>query len=395
MVAERILKPGWRRVKFGDVVRQVKDKIDPELSGLDRYVAGEHMDTDDLRIRRWGQIGSGYLGPAFHMRFRPGHVLYGSRRTYLRKVAVADFEGICANTTFVIESRDTQVLAQEFLPILMQTEAFHDFSIKNSKGSVNPYINFSDLRDFEFALPPMEEQRRLIAACKAFEEIVEAYELALIALLNYQQSLRETNFGEGITKMQLSDFLSDIQAGKSVVGIDEPPKGKEEKAVLKVSAVGKLAFLPAESKTLIKQNEFLDEHSVHNGDILITRANTPDLVGLVCRVTDDHPNLMLSDKTLRLVPKKDFPGQLLLECLRSRTARQYLKANATGTGGAMKNISQAKLRDMPICLPSQELWEELVLTFDATAAATQEISKRLTQGKILQRQAVQEILMRS
>lgn len=84
---DKAKKQGWRQVKFGDVVRQVKERVDPETSGLERYVAGDHMDTDDLRIRRWGEIGSGYLGPAFHMRFRPGQVLYGSRRTYLRKVA--------------------------------------------------------------------------------------------------------------------------------------------------------------------------------------------------------------------------------------------------------------------------------------------------------------------
>ena len=58
-MAEKQLKPGWRKVKFGDVARQVKDKVDPETSGLERYVAGDHMDTDDLRIRRWGEIGSG------------------------------------------------------------------------------------------------------------------------------------------------------------------------------------------------------------------------------------------------------------------------------------------------------------------------------------------------
>jgi len=117
-----------RTVKFGDVVRQVKDRVDPETSGLERYVAGEHMDTDDLRIRRWGTIGDGYLGPAFHMRFRSGQVLYGSRRTYLRKVAVADFDGICANTTFVVEP-NTPELLPEFLPLVMTTEAFHAHSI--------------------------------------------------------------------------------------------------------------------------------------------------------------------------------------------------------------------------------------------------------------------------
>lgn len=155
------LPDGWTRVKFGDVVRKVNDRVDPDTAGIERYVAGEHMDTDDLTIRRWGEVGDGYLGPAFHMRFKPGHVLYGSRRTYLRKVAVADFEGVTANTTFVLESSSRDLLP-EFLPLVMTTEAFHDHSIKQSKGSVNPYINFSDLTWYEFALPPIDEQRQTV-----------------------------------------------------------------------------------------------------------------------------------------------------------------------------------------------------------------------------------------
>lgn len=151
---ETTITEDWTRVTFGDVAQLVRDRVDPEDSGLSRYVAGEHMTTDDLHIRRWGTIGDGYLGPAFHMRFKPGHVLYGSRRTYLRKVAVADFEGITANTTFVIKPRDPATLLPEFLPFVMQTEAFHEHSIGQSKGSVNPYINFSDLVLVRVRPPP-------------------------------------------------------------------------------------------------------------------------------------------------------------------------------------------------------------------------------------------------
>lgn len=161
-MSEPRLKAGWQWVKFGDVVRQVKDRVDPATTGLERYVAGEHMDTDELRIRRCGEIGDGYLGPAFHMRFRPGQVLYGSRRTYLRKVAVPDFSGICANTTFVLEPYASEELLPQFLPFLMQTEAFNEHSVKQSKGSVNPYVNFSDLAWYEFALPPADEQVELV-----------------------------------------------------------------------------------------------------------------------------------------------------------------------------------------------------------------------------------------
>lgn len=170
-----------QRVLFGDVVRHVKDKVDPVTSRLTRYVAGEHMDSDDLRIRRWGEINSNYLGPAFHMRFKPGQVLYGSRRTYLRKVAVPDFTGVCANTTFVLEPKDPSVLLPEFLPFLMQTEAFHTHSIKQSKGSVNPYVNFSDLAWWEFVLPSLQEQRTLASAMSAVWECIAANDDARVA----------------------------------------------------------------------------------------------------------------------------------------------------------------------------------------------------------------------
>lgn len=170
------LPDGWRTVRFGDVVRQVKDSVDPEASGLERYIAGEHMDTDDFRVRRWGEVGDGYLGPAFRMRFKPGHVLYGSRRTYLRKVAVADFEGICANTTFVLEP-STPELVPGFLPLVMTTEAFHAHSIEQSKGSVNPYINYRDLAWYEFPLPPVNEQVRIVEELRAATNAVWQFEL--------------------------------------------------------------------------------------------------------------------------------------------------------------------------------------------------------------------------
>jgi type I restriction enzyme S subunit len=198
-------KRGWTNVAFGDVVRHVKDRVDPEQSGLERYIGGEHMDTDDLRIRRWGEVGDGYLGPAFHMRFKPGHVLYGSRRTYLRKVAIADFEGITANTTYVLEPKDTSVLLPELLPFIMQTHAFNQHSVRESKGSVNPYVNFSDLAWFAFALPPIEEQRRISRG--------------LIALQSHVEGLRElASRSEALHVSALNEFFTPRLASAQPLG---------------------------------------------------------------------------------------------------------------------------------------------------------------------------------
>ncbi len=206
------LPAGWQRVRFGDVVRKVNDRVDPETAGIDRYVAGEHMNTDDLRIRRWGEVGDGYLGPAFQMKFQPGQVLYGSRRTYLRKVAVPDFEGICANTTFVLEPSSDSLLPN-FLPLVMTTERFHEHSIKQSKGSVNPYINFSDLAWFEFSLPPKEEQQRLAGLVVSVDrarwatERVDADSLMRSALVELLAKSEET--------VSVGDVLS-LEYGKGL-----------------------------------------------------------------------------------------------------------------------------------------------------------------------------------
>lgn len=186
-------REGWRIVRFGDVVRNIQVNIDPQESDLERYVAGEHMETDNLHIRQWGTIGDGYLGPAFHRKFVKGQILYGSRRTYLRKVAVAEFDGICANTTFTFEANEDELL-QDLLPFIMQAETFTEHSIKQSRGSVNPYINWKDIAWYEFALPPKDEQRRIADILWATDEAIENFEIFSRMLANLQQTYFETWF---------------------------------------------------------------------------------------------------------------------------------------------------------------------------------------------------------
>ena len=157
----RLDKSAWKRVTLGEVVRHVTDRVDAEASGLERFLAGEHIPSGSLAITDWGVIGRDPIGPMFYKRFQPGHVLYVSRRTYLRKVAVPDFEGVTGEKTFVLESVDRDVLLQEFLPFVLSAEVFHDYAIRNSRGSVNPYLNWGELAAYEFDLPPLDDQKRI------------------------------------------------------------------------------------------------------------------------------------------------------------------------------------------------------------------------------------------
>lgn len=189
------LKSGWRRVKFGDVVRLSKSRSqDPLADGIERYVGLEHLEPGDLRIRSWGNVADGVT---FTSVFQPGQVLFGKRRAYQRKVAVAEFSGVCSGDIYVLETKDSQVLLRELLPFICQTDAFFDHAVGTSAGSLSPRTNWTSLADFEFALPCIEDQVSLVEVLSASLSAVHAAEMIRIRVSELRKSLIADHLGNG------------------------------------------------------------------------------------------------------------------------------------------------------------------------------------------------------
>ena len=286
--------------------------------------------------------------------FRPGHVLFGKRRAYQRKVAVPDFSGVCSGDIYVFESTNEHHLLPNLLPFICQTDGFFEHAIGTSAGSLSPRTNWKSLAVYEFALPPLAEQLGIAEVVTLAGALSEALRNLLDAAVTMHAGVLSSLESSSECKpVRLGSLLSAIVPGRSVAGLDTPPAASEY-GVLKVSAVDPHGFLAYESKTLLDQQDFVSEFSVRSGDLIMTRANTPELVGEVCLVDRDYPNLMLCDKTLRLVPRSNIDPYLLSETLQSRSVRQQLQSVATGTGRSMKNISQAKLGELLIAYPFDE-----------------------------------------
>ena len=355
-------KTGWTHVAFGDVVRKVSDKVDPRKSGLKRYVAGEHLDTDDLRIRRWGVIGNDYLGPAFHMRFKPGHVLYGSRRTYLRKVALADFEGITANTTYVLESKDRKVLIPELLPFIMQAEAFHAHSITRSKGSVNPYVNFSDIACFEFQLPSIQEQARLIETLKAAESISEA----LYQLVSATKQLRQAaidHFAKVRTDQQKTlGALCEMQNGRPFPGDAYTAEGIRLLRPGNLGASGYLSWSDSATKHLPSSFES-EAHAfiVDEGDLVINltaQSLEEGFMGRVCFACEGDKSLL----NQRIGRFCRFSGDVVPEFLFRvlQSSRFQAQAIRMCEGSKIKHLFWEHLAPFKVPVPRMRDQQEIV-----------------------------------
>lgn len=177
-----------KKVNYTDVAEKVMNKIDPISYGIERIVGGENLESEDFKIRTWSTVGKDFLGPAFHVLFKPGDILYGSRRTYLRKVALADFEGVCANTTYVIQAKK-DILLQDLLKHIMLSERFTQYSIGVSKGSTNPYINWKDLDNFSFQIPDLETQKKIAGVLDEILNIAEKCRAQKQTLKNLKQKL--------------------------------------------------------------------------------------------------------------------------------------------------------------------------------------------------------------
>jgi len=180
---------------------------------------------------------------------------------------------------------------------------------------------------------------------------------------------------DGIDRVPLGRLLTGIEAGKSFQTTDRLAIDSEL-GVLKVSAVSWGQFQPQEAKAIEGNYLPQDHHRVYKGDLLISRANTVDLVGAVVRIDQNYPNRLLSDKTLRLlIDETQVLPDFLLHILRMPEARKHIEANATGTSDSMRNISQETIRSIPVVLPGIEVQRKIAEQMEQVDTALNELSQ--------------------
>ena len=164
----------WRTVKFGDVVDNMNETTrDPKSIGLDRVVGLDHMDPESLPLKRWDNFSDLHEGTSFTRVFRAGQVLFGKRRAYQRKVSLPDFDGICSGDILVFQPKNAELLP-EFLPYLVQSDGFFDHALGTSAGSLSPRTKWQELAKYEFSLPPIAEQHRIVQLISLIDENTES-----------------------------------------------------------------------------------------------------------------------------------------------------------------------------------------------------------------------------
>ncbi len=402
---DKTLKPGWRRVKFGDVVRLSKARSqDPLADGIERYVGLEHLEPGDLRIRSWGSVADGVT---FTSVFQPGQVLFGKRRAYQRKVAVADFSGVCSGDIYVLETKDAQVLLPELLPFICQTDAFFDHAVGTSAGSLSPRTNWTSLSEFEFALPPMNEQGQIARVLAANESVRRNHEDSLEIGGRLGRALTATLLGingDGIIEDVIRGNATTTETGMPIrrvsdicvthrQGVQVGPFGgsvsskyfvSEGVPVLKINNISKDFLIDLADQVFVSEEharELGDRYRVQGGD-LVTAAQAT--IGRSALVPKNLEGAVISQHLIRVAPDPELclPSWLLLCFSSALVVRQLHSVTQGGTRAGLNTQDVAGIR---LPMPDIEVQKKILVVIDEHRKSMSANQGRLNQSKELAR----------
>jgi len=346
---ESASKKEWTRVAFGDVVRLSRERAsDPESDGLERYVGLEHIEPNDLKIRRWGHIAD---GTTFTNVFRAGQVLFGKRRAYQRKVAVADFDGVCSGDIYVLEPKNEHLL-RELIPFICQTDTFFEHAVGTSAGSLSPRTNWASLASYEFALPPLDEQQRIVEVLSAADDVVErlvglraASELTLTALgtATFSMSRWPERSLDG-----LLEYASDGPFGSKIKREHYSSTGAR---VIRLNNIDVNRFNGAD-KVFLAMDYFVSSlrgYEVMPGDVIVAGLGDEGIpAGRSCTVPDHLGLAVNKADCFCLRPRADVLPRFLAFFLNSPRGLAQSAAFSQGTTRKRLNLGSIKRMSVPV-----------------------------------------------
>jgi len=273
-----------------------------------------------------------------------------------------------------------------------------------TKSGVQPSLNLSDIEKFVLPLPPLPEQRAIAAALSDVDALIASLDRLIAKKRDLKQAAmqqlltgqtRLPGFGGKWEDACLGQRIDGLEAGVSVNSIvDESLPSSDGKYILKTSAVTGGKFLPNECKRIAPRDLARARLNPRCDTLLISRMNTPDLVGECGYVDRDYSNLFVPDRVwmTRFRPDAGLNARWLAYVLSTPWERKRIGSVATGTSGSMKNLSKPAFLSLSLHFPSgveQTAIATILSDMDAELTA---LEQRRDKTKLLKQGMMQELL---
>ena len=354
------------RVRLGDVCTVVSgstpkteiseywdgdiDWITPAELSDDTYVVKESV----RKITKEGVSKTGLKS------FPAGTVILSSRAP-IGKVAIAGKEMYCNQGFKNLICSDK--ISNEYLYWFLKGNTSYLKSL--GRGATFKEISKTIVENIEINLPSMSEQLQVSSVMKKCGDIIVFRKKQLHVLDDLIKARFVEMFGDPVFNprkwdtYRLEECLERIDNGKSFVCSEKPREGRFP-AVLKLSAATYGDYRPAENKALLDESQFVESAEVHTGDLLFTRKNTPELVGMAAYVQETPEKLMMPDLIFRLVTNERMNPIFLWQLINCKEFRPVIQGISGGSAKSMSNISKERLGKISVICPPRQIQDQLV-----------------------------------
>lgn len=336
------------KYRFDQIAINSTEKKKPVEEDRFTYLGLEHLDSGSLKVTRFG-ADVAPIGEKLIM--RKGDVLFGKRRAYQKKVAIAPFDGIFSAHGMVLRPKE-DVVDKDFFPLFISSDYFLDAAIKISVGSLSPTINWRDLKELEFELPDLATQKRLAAVLWAMNETMDSYK----ELISATDELVKSQFIEMFGGVEEKLFLKDCCTLHARVGWQALKKDEHQESgdYMLITGTdfqnGKVDY--STCVYVSKERYDMDPYiQVQDGDILITKDGT---IGKVAIVENLPKPATLNAGVFVVRPDGRFNVGYFSYLFKGPIFAEFVEASKTGS--TIKHLNQAKLLkyEIPVAQPDKQ-----------------------------------------
>ena len=335
------------KVLLGDVAVEHKETCKGSKDGYP-IIGLEHLIPEEITLTSWDEGSEN----TFTKMFRKGNVLFGRRRAYLKKAAVAPFDGICSGDITVIEAKPDRILP-ELLPFIIQNDALFDFAVGKSAGSLSPRVKWEHLKNYEFELPDMDKQKELAALLWAMDETKKSYQKLIAATDELVKSQFIEQFGDPKSNplswpTATIGEICDVKSGTTLPAAKESEGG--EIAYIKVADMN----IPGNEKYITTSTKFVSVATAGNGVFPIGTVVFPKNGAAVAtnkkRIT--HVPTCVDLNTMGVTPRIKIDEQYLYLWF------QLLDLDSISLVSAIPQISAKTMVTQVVMLPPLDLQEQ-------------------------------------
>lgn len=373
-------KTGWKKYRFDEMVQNISERVEPSQTDLDVYVGLEHIDPDSLHIKRHGHPSD---VEGTKLRFYKGDIIFGRRRAYQRKTALATTDGICSAHAMVLRAKE-DVIDPLFLPFLFHSKSFIDMAITISVGGLSPTINWKDIAKQEFLLPPKPEQKRLAALLWAADEMIEKEKGTELSISYYFKKYITEKY-QSIAKSEVP--LGDLCMTTPLYGANLPATDFDGCIrYIRITDINEYGDLKNDD---IKSTDDIDieKYKLTEGDILIARTATP---GKSFLYNDKYGECVFAGYLIRFTLNTSLihPKYVFYYTL-SSIYWQWIKS--TIKTGTVSNINAKEYSSLKIPFCSMQMQEEVIREIDKLFCYKKQLCKQLDFSQNIKNKMINKI----